>query len=445
MRRTRAIGGVPAGARKKQPFCDGSHKGTGFTPVEWKAEKAEQPLLVLRLQAHGASADVRRQPQETDASEARSRCTGFKWLTLLSRRRPPINVEALCQRGGVTVLRHWPSKSDIPLDQDLVAAGRPATASDIHEIGRFSRSRGTSRKYEHRCAGNRMRPMRRKPRQRACISASRKAMVQQGLCGSRTAVASSWRGRNAPAHGSSVFRLDKGDGACCLLAPRDARPSARAVLRGNPRAHAGARGRGLRKLVTDRLVNAGLAYEGAKAFVTPRRLALAVQGVPVRQPDVKEEKKGPRVGAPEGAIRGFLRAAGLESIDEAKVEPDKKGDFYVAVVEKPGRPAIEVIGEIVPEVVKTFPWPKSMRWGEQSRSPARSAGCGRCIPSSRPSGRRPRSPTSSRLRSTASRRATTPAATASWRPSRSRCAGSTTMWRSSTRPRSCSTRSGARR
>jgi glycyl-tRNA synthetase beta chain len=125
----------------------------------------------------------------------------------------------------------------------------------------------------------------------------------------------------------------------------------------------------LRKLVTDRLVAAGLVYEGAKAFATPRRLALAVQGVPVKQPDVKEEKKGPRVGAPDGAIQGFLRAAGLKSIKEAKVQPDKKGDFYVAVIEKPGRPAIEVIGEIVPDVVKTFPWPKSMRWGEQSAKP----------------------------------------------------------------------------
>jgi glycyl-tRNA synthetase beta chain len=125
----------------------------------------------------------------------------------------------------------------------------------------------------------------------------------------------------------------------------------------------------LRKLVTEALVGAGLLYEGAKAFVTPRRLALAVKGVPVRQPDVKEEKKGPRVGAPEGAIQGFLRAAGLKSISEAKVQPDKKGDFYLAVIERPGRPAIEVIAEIVPEVVKTFPWPKSMRWGEQSAQP----------------------------------------------------------------------------
>ena len=110
----------------------------------------------------------------------------------------------------------------------------------------------------------------------------------------------------------------------------------------------------LRKLVTDRLVDAGLVYDGAKAFVTPRRLALAVHGVPVRQPDAREEKKGPRVGAPENAIAGFLKAAGLKSIGEAKVQPDKKGDFYVAVIEKPGRPAIEVIGEILPRRHQKF-------------------------------------------------------------------------------------------
>src|ERR1700726_4202357 len=125
----------------------------------------------------------------------------------------------------------------------------------------------------------------------------------------------------------------------------------------------------LRKSVTDRLVGAGLVYEGAKAFVTPRRLPLSVHGVPARQPDLREEKKGPRVGAPDNAIAGFLKGAGLKSIDEAKVQPDKKGDFYVAVIEKPGRAAIEVIGEMLPEVIKGFPWPKSMRWGEQSKAP----------------------------------------------------------------------------
>jgi len=119
----------------------------------------------------------------------------------------------------------------------------------------------------------------------------------------------------------------------------------------------------LRKLVTDKLVDAGLTYEGAKAFSTPRRLALAVQGLLARAPDLREEKKGPRVGAPDGAIQGFLKSAGLKSIGEAKVQQDKKGDFYVALIEKKGRPAAEVIAEIVPQVVRAFPWPKSMRWG----------------------------------------------------------------------------------
>jgi glycyl-tRNA synthetase beta chain len=125
----------------------------------------------------------------------------------------------------------------------------------------------------------------------------------------------------------------------------------------------------LKKLVTDRLVAAGLTYDGAKAFATPRRLALAVAGIPVRQPDIKDERKGPKVGAPEQAIAGFLRAAGLTSIDQARVQADKKGDFYIAVIDKPGRPAIEVIAQIVPEVTKAFPWPKAMRWGEASAKP----------------------------------------------------------------------------
>ena len=125
----------------------------------------------------------------------------------------------------------------------------------------------------------------------------------------------------------------------------------------------------LRKLITDRLVDAGLVYEGAKAFVTPRRLALSVHGVPARQPDVREEKKGPRVGAPESAIAGFVKAAGLKSIKDAKVQPDKKGDFHVAVIEKPGRAAIEVIKDVVMTTLITFPWPKSMRWGKRSETP----------------------------------------------------------------------------
>lgn len=125
----------------------------------------------------------------------------------------------------------------------------------------------------------------------------------------------------------------------------------------------------LRKMVTDRLVAAGLVYEGAKAFATPRRLALTVQGVPARQPDLKEERKGPKVGAPEQAIAGFMKAAGLTSIDQAKVQADKKGDFYVAITEKKGRDATEVIAEMIPEIVRAFPWPKSMRWGADSAKP----------------------------------------------------------------------------
>src|SRR5215471_6374501 len=123
----------------------------------------------------------------------------------------------------------------------------------------------------------------------------------------------------------------------------------------------------LKRLVTGKLVDAGLVYEGAKAFATPRRLALTVQGIPARQPDLKEEKKGPRVGAPDGAIQGFLRGAGLKSLDEATIQKDpKKGDFYIALIEKPGRAAIDVLAEMLPVIIRTFPWPKSMRWGEGS-------------------------------------------------------------------------------
>ncbi len=126
----------------------------------------------------------------------------------------------------------------------------------------------------------------------------------------------------------------------------------------------------LRKMVTDRLVAEGLVYDGAKSFATPRRLALTVHGIPARQPDLKDERKGPKIGAPDAAVQGFLKATGLKSLDEAKIQRDpKKGDFYVALIEKPGRPAIDVIAEILPVIVRTFPWPKSMRWGERSAKP----------------------------------------------------------------------------
>jgi glycyl-tRNA synthetase beta chain len=120
----------------------------------------------------------------------------------------------------------------------------------------------------------------------------------------------------------------------------------------------------LKKAVTNGLVEAGLIYEGAKAFVTPRRLALTVTGLPARSADTREEKKGPKVGAPQQAIDGFLRSAGLASIDQAKIESDpKKGDFYVAVVEKKGVEATEILSALLSRTIAEFPWPKSMRWG----------------------------------------------------------------------------------
>jgi glycyl-tRNA synthetase beta chain len=126
----------------------------------------------------------------------------------------------------------------------------------------------------------------------------------------------------------------------------------------------------LRRMVTDRLVAEGLVYEGAKAFATPRRLALTVHGIPVRQADLKEERRGPRVGGPDAAIAGFLKATGLASISEAKIQTDpKKGDFYIALIEKQGRATIDVLADMLPVIVRTFPWPKSMRWGERSAKP----------------------------------------------------------------------------
>ncbi|MES2030421.1 MAG: glycine--tRNA ligase subunit beta [Pseudomonadota bacterium] len=122
----------------------------------------------------------------------------------------------------------------------------------------------------------------------------------------------------------------------------------------------------LRRMVTDRLVAEGLVYEGAKAFATPRRLTLTVHGIPARQSDLKQERKGPRVGGAEAAIQGFLKATGLASLDEAKIQRDPKGDFYIALTEKPGKPTVDVLAEILPIIIRTFPWPKQMRWGAAS-------------------------------------------------------------------------------
>ena len=119
----------------------------------------------------------------------------------------------------------------------------------------------------------------------------------------------------------------------------------------------------LQRMVTDALVDAGVAYEWARIHYGPRRLMLALGGLPGAAPDRKEERKGPRVGAPEKALEGFLKSAGLASVDECEQREDKKGAFYVAVIDKPGRPVPELLAEIIPDTVKKFPWPKSMRWG----------------------------------------------------------------------------------
>jgi len=126
----------------------------------------------------------------------------------------------------------------------------------------------------------------------------------------------------------------------------------------------------LRKMLTDGLVEAGLTYEAAREYWTPRRLALDIRGLTARSKDIREEVKGPSTTAPEQAVQGFLRKAGLSSIAEAHVHSDpKKGDFYVAHISKPGRAAEAIIAELVPGIIKNFPWPKSMRWGPASARP----------------------------------------------------------------------------
>ncbi|MGB8710864.1 MAG: glycine--tRNA ligase subunit beta [Methyloceanibacter sp.] len=119
----------------------------------------------------------------------------------------------------------------------------------------------------------------------------------------------------------------------------------------------------LERLIGDKLKDAGLTFDTVRSFATPRRLVAVVDGLPARSPDVSEEKKGPRVGAPEAAVQGFLKSAGLKSLDEAEIRADKKGDFYVATIKRSGRATPQVVAEIVPEIVRNFPWPKSMRWG----------------------------------------------------------------------------------
>jgi len=144
----------------------------------------------------------------------------------------------------------------------------------------------------------------------------------------------------------------------------------------------------LKKLVTNALVDRGLVYEGAKAFATPRRLALAIGGLPVRQPDTREEKKGPRISAPEAARLGFLKSIGVPesefhrfdlyeghsvSLPERGLSVEVRGTgkdaTAFALIEKKGIETIAVLAEILPGIIRAFPWPKSMRWGAASREP----------------------------------------------------------------------------
>ncbi len=121
----------------------------------------------------------------------------------------------------------------------------------------------------------------------------------------------------------------------------------------------------LKKRITDGLVEVGITYAGAAAFSTPQRLTLTLQGVLSESPTLKEERKGPRVDAPEQAIEGFLRGAGLTK-DQLEIRDEKKGQVYFAVVEKPGRPTADIIADVLENTIRNFPWPKSMRWGSGS-------------------------------------------------------------------------------
>jgi glycyl-tRNA synthetase beta chain len=123
----------------------------------------------------------------------------------------------------------------------------------------------------------------------------------------------------------------------------------------------------LKKLLTDALVEAGLTYENAKEYWTPRRLVLDIRGLSAQSKDVHEEIKGPSITAPEQAIAGFLRKAGLSSIDQAHIHSDpKKGDFYIAHIHKQGQAASAIIAPALTHIIRNFPWPKSMRWGTGS-------------------------------------------------------------------------------
>ncbi|MBU0724080.1 MAG: glycine--tRNA ligase subunit beta [Alphaproteobacteria bacterium] len=122
----------------------------------------------------------------------------------------------------------------------------------------------------------------------------------------------------------------------------------------------------LKRLATDAMTAAGLTFDSAAAYVTPRRLALVVDGLPLTQPDVTEERRGPRVGAPEQALAGFLKANNLTSIEACEQRDTGKGVFYFLTVEKPGAATQDVLPGLLLEVIQKLPWPKSMNWGDGS-------------------------------------------------------------------------------
>ena len=119
----------------------------------------------------------------------------------------------------------------------------------------------------------------------------------------------------------------------------------------------------LARMMAEALTQGGLKANSTKTYSGPRRIVFIAEGVPAQSAATVEERKGPRVGAPERAVEGFLRAAGLKSLDECQIVKEPKGDYYLARAEKPGRSAPSIIAEAVPEIVRKFPWPKSMRWG----------------------------------------------------------------------------------
>jgi len=120
----------------------------------------------------------------------------------------------------------------------------------------------------------------------------------------------------------------------------------------------------LHRLIVGKFEEAGLSVNEARSYVTPRRLTVVADGLPATQPDVREERRGPRVGAPEPAVQGFLKSNGLSSVEACEVRDTGKGEFYFAVIDRKGRATAQVIAEFLPETLRAFPWPKSMRWGD---------------------------------------------------------------------------------